>query len=395
MESCPPEVLFQIFAHACKDDGTTARSLAQVSTYIHDVSLPFQWQSLAVCGLDQAQALLVTLDANPEPRRKPIRHLFLSDRTGAFAVVDWYRHRTPNDEADAARLRSFDYQRQPWRDAQRQLLSYAAPTLQTLTVLFHDPYQSFRCIQDVLKLEYPILEEITIRGSAWEPTLADCLSSEVNVMEDTMPNLRKVHLVGTVAFPRVVRHITTRSPMLSHLRLSGMARDIDFARKLHAELYERRMAPSRLAPVRESPSGWRRPVGENIFADDVHWQRILPDRLQLFIAQPMRLPPATDCRCCSGYAATEWVTHVIREIGKSHRADSDSDATSENEDSPRASFTYLPAPRELYLYEEAKNDWIDSLSGGPGCWNGAWNFELDPWSEESEQEDSIGNIGSL
>ncbi|EIN08130.1 hypothetical protein PUNSTDRAFT_52608 [Punctularia strigosozonata HHB-11173 SS5] len=400
MDHCPPEIAFRICEYACMDDGTTARSLSLVSTYLHDVSQPLQWRNVAVSGLKQARALLTVLDSSNHSRRKVIAHLLLSDRVEEYAVVDWYRHRAPRDEEDALRLREWNHERAEWREVQNRILSYAASTLKTLTALFHDPYQSSWYIQDALNFSYPVLEELTIRGSAWEPRFADDMTPETDHANVDLPSLRKIHLVGTGSFQRVIRQLAIRSPIISHLRLTGISRDLGFTTKLYAELHERGLAPSSLEGVKSSFR--RRLQGEDsIVARDVDWPAILPAALELLVTQPMRMPPTTECRCCSGYAATEWVTHVLREIGKAQGNASDSSSEGESEHMHEGkgrrstAFLYLPAARDLYTFADAKGDWVDGLSGGEGCWEGRRDFDLDPWSEESEQEDGTGSTGSF
>ncbi|KAA1477105.1 hypothetical protein DENSPDRAFT_748821, partial [Dentipellis sp. KUC8613] len=77
MEKCPVEIFHIIFAFACTDDGTTGRSLALVSRWMYEASLPFQLQSLATKSTAQILALSAMLEQRA-PLHRRVRFLALS-----------------------------------------------------------------------------------------------------------------------------------------------------------------------------------------------------------------------------------------------------------------------------------------------------------------------------
>ncbi|KIM71842.1 hypothetical protein PILCRDRAFT_48162, partial [Piloderma croceum F 1598] len=74
-ERCPPEILHHIFALACKDGGSTARSLSLVSRTISKKSTYSRLHSVACHGADQILSFARILDTRP-PHLRVMRHLF-------------------------------------------------------------------------------------------------------------------------------------------------------------------------------------------------------------------------------------------------------------------------------------------------------------------------------
>jgi len=52
-EECPPEIWAIIFSLACRDDGSTALTLSQVSQSINTYSKPYGYQSVALMSCKQ------------------------------------------------------------------------------------------------------------------------------------------------------------------------------------------------------------------------------------------------------------------------------------------------------------------------------------------------------
>jgi hypothetical protein len=75
MDRIPYELLAMVFSLACLDDGTMGRSLSLVSKYIHQVSKPVKFQSIALRGHHQILAFRTLLCATPE-RYRNVCHLF-------------------------------------------------------------------------------------------------------------------------------------------------------------------------------------------------------------------------------------------------------------------------------------------------------------------------------
>ncbi|KDQ59170.1 hypothetical protein JAAARDRAFT_114773, partial [Jaapia argillacea MUCL 33604] len=73
---CPPEIWSIICRLACLDGGFTGRSLSLVSRYIHHVSKPFKFQSVAVVGFKQMDGFASILETTP-PELKNVQYLFM------------------------------------------------------------------------------------------------------------------------------------------------------------------------------------------------------------------------------------------------------------------------------------------------------------------------------
>ncbi|KAF9806957.1 hypothetical protein IEO21_08447 [Rhodonia placenta] len=388
MDTIPPEIHALIFAFACSDDGTTGRSLSCVSRYMRAVSAPFRWQSLAVSGVNQARGFAAVLgaatrDVNTTLRR-PVHHLFLSTRRQADAIDDHavYGWQTSTLE--------------DWPDYQAAILAYAAPTLETLTFLAFDPFfSSAMCIQDLLKVPFPRLTELTIRGRCTpsqlsltaymdEPDSFTDVESSAEQQQPadgcaargapTRPKLRRLHLAcayhgfayGTRATSKLIH---TLAPQLTHLRLSmlDMWGSKRVAEILHAECADLGIAP-RVLPLEPLPApGPRFGAGAGVgvggaaaaacTAQDVRWARVLPARVQRFVIQPPPTAPSDFyCSCCMDVRGDADVMRVFEAMGRG--AD--------------ARFLYQPArQRGGYGYGEAKADWLARIAERGGCWEEA------------------------
>jgi hypothetical protein len=75
-EECPPEVWGIIFSMACRDDGSTAIALSQVSRLINAYSKPYRYQSIALTNCDQITAFESAISSLP-PEFRRIRNLFV------------------------------------------------------------------------------------------------------------------------------------------------------------------------------------------------------------------------------------------------------------------------------------------------------------------------------
>ncbi|CCM04930.1 uncharacterized protein FIBRA_07127 [Fibroporia radiculosa] len=383
MDRCPPEIHALIFSFACSDDGTTGRSLALVSRYIHTVSAPFHWQSLAISGLDQARGFTALLRATKagaaRPRRRsralqapvrqrqrprPIHHLFLSTRRAADAADGW----------PAVQL-------EDWPMCQAEILAYASPTLETLAFVAFDPFlNSATCIRVLLAVPLPRLVELTIRGRCTPSQVSLTLSDEaVDVASETAvdavdgvadageghsglrPCLRRLHLACAYhgfAYGTKSTHdlIHTLSPRLTHLRLSML--DMWGSRRvteiLHAECAERGIVSRVLdLPALPGDEGTELPSGRSI-AGEVAWLRVVPASVQRFVIAP---PPTgvSDfyCSCCMDVRGDADVMRVFEAMA----------GTADER------FAYVRVREKMgYGYADAKADWLERVAGGEGCW---------------------------
>ncbi|KAJ7029877.1 hypothetical protein C8F04DRAFT_1398165 [Mycena alexandri] len=204
MQALPPELHSKICRIACRDDGTTSRSLSQVSKRIRDVSAPYRYHSIAVSGPVQIHKLVDRLRSIP-PEFRRIRFLFIYDyaslnspprfrRLVAFqdpaAAVTATREDFDALRAEMEALRSEPDDIRNWiypSDLRRDLaeiLSMAQETVELLSVV------SVKAGTDrsLLQGSFPALEHLTIRGPHTvpiSPTFAPRLST-LNVTEDAL-----------------------------------------------------------------------------------------------------------------------------------------------------------------------------------------------------------------
>lgn len=395
MERCPPELHAVMLDLACTDNGRTARSLQRVNHYFRSLSHPYAFRSLQISGLRQLKGAILSLDraqcssvSGTIPQ--PIEHLFLSDRAQEHASSEGLTlTRTARYEEERERLfRTLDDEAEHFARILPLLLTRAAPTLRTLTFLAFAPYHAAHTFQLVLTRRYPNLTDITLRGSAWEVHPPDEFTTTSSTRGGTVssrrplpglfPNLERVHLAATRVFTRILRQITHSSlpasssaPQLSritHVRLSGLSKDVRLAARLHTELHAVGLAP------RSIPNLTRRLARhpEISCADAPDWSPILPSSvngLAKVLLQPHKLPPLTDCACCSGYFLTEEMGHVLCEIAKFEPKEEE------------GRYAYVPASKEgdVYAYAHALKDWTERIEGGGGCW-------AVPVEEDEEQE---------
>ncbi|KAI0920073.1 hypothetical protein AcV5_007926 [Taiwanofungus camphoratus] len=391
MDTCPPEIHSRIFSFACNDDGATGRSLALVSRYVHEVSAPFQWQSLAIAGTQQAKAFVTRLRDNNKKNR-PVYHLFLCTRQLSEATDSWK-----------------SAHREDWRTFQKIILTYAAHTLETLTFIAFDPYfTSAACTADLMGIGFPRLEELTIRAPCTPSQLA-CAVGLYNTRNDDMVNTDAVQLtqpVGSdsrrdVTHRAVVRTVDSASctrpalrrfhlacayhgfaygtkathdfiqcvsPDLTHLRISmlDMWGSKKVARIVHAECAERGIVSPvlELDPVPGLPGNVSLPST----ARDVTWDRILPDNMEAFVIQP---PPAAVtnfyCSCCMDMRGDLDIMRVFEAVAR------DADQR----------FQYLPCrKKDGYGYADARADWLERLEGAGGCWMEKTDADEDTQDDE-------------
>jgi hypothetical protein len=457
MERCPPELHAVIFDLACRDDGATARALSATSTYTRAVAAPFAFRVLSISGIKQLRGVLAQLssaslrDKGKNPSTQPIQHLFVCDREPTYASADNLALSRAKYEEERERLfRTLDDEAEQFSRLLPALLTHAAPTLHSLTCLAYSPYHAAHVIQHILRTPFPELRELTLRGSAWEVHPPDEFGPRGGATAagaqpkpgsaGLFPKLERVHLAATRVFTRILRQITASARLVSvegcndndpsndvsddatlgphdgavaedgvsaepspspapipsspitHIRLSGLAKDVRLAARLHAELYTLGLAPRRLPNLTRRLA--RHP--EIVCAEHADWTPVLPQgaALRQVVLQPHRLPPLTDCACCSGYFLTEELAHVLREIGKAQPQLTlpSADVAAPHAKADSASYGFVPASKEgdIYAYADARADWIDRIAGGQGCWDVARGTDDDEGEHQWGDEDYSG-----
>jgi hypothetical protein len=349
MDKCPPEIHERIIAYACTDDGTTGCALSLVSKYIYEVSSPYRWQCIALPGYE-CILRFADLICNAKPRR-PIYHLFLSDRRSQASAVQQYM------EFERKFLPAFEL-----------VLAYAGSTLRTLS-FFSDAnlVDAATSLRRCLCISFPQLRELTLRACCTPGQLIGPYTLTCEI-----PNLVSLHLAllyhgfssdGLQATQRLISFI---SPSISQLRFTmldsrGSRRVIEV---IHSELAESGIVP----PVLDLPPSSSSDSLRVATAIPVTWDNLLPKTLELFVVRPS---PSTnaDCACCLG-----------------PRGDADSDVlrTLErmSELADKSRFVYitqrpiswrkcqLVSPLRVtgYNYVEAKCDWLERVEARAGCW---------------------------
>ncbi|CDO76825.1 hypothetical protein BN946_scf185033.g22 [Trametes cinnabarina] len=215
MNALPLELHSQIFEFACTDDGKTARSLALVSRYVHDVSVPYRYQSLSISGLKQMKKLVTRLNVTPHHLRR-IRHLFLSDwthdRTKERVVA------TSDEARDTYELES---------TIALRIITLAAPTVETLAVVVASPFSGPSLLGSLFSTPMPQLTDLAVHGFYPFPHAPR-----------SMPRLEHLHLSGNRS-PHGLLHfgmLKAACPALIHLRLSGLFASASFAEELRSAI---------------------------------------------------------------------------------------------------------------------------------------------------------------
>ena len=262
MDTLSVELHAQIFEYACVDDGSTARSLALVSRYIHAVAQPFLYQSLAVRGPVQIHALTSRLAPLPHYLRR-IRHLYLAELRDDQA---WPAGRN----GDASDLEGWEAA----CAAIAQLLVLAAPTLETLALTADCPFTGTSIIGHLWSLHLPLLRELAVRGFYPFPAGADAEGA-------TMPRLRRMYLAANRSPTGLLGSggLKDACPLLEHLVIEGV-----FAAQGFANEVERIFG-------RESERGHAR---DSLVDGDE--DSPLPSALRRVVIRPEALPPKSGIR---------------------------------------------------------------------------------------------------
>jgi hypothetical protein len=389
MDKCPTEIHVEIARFACKlDDGNTARALSHTSSHFRVVSSQFRFRCLSVSGVAQLESVLALLaaadakaDVEPHSPRPIIEHLFICDRPRETACQDWQKHLRmsgQNGEVEEARRKfaALDADAHFFMLALPKLLQRAMPTVQTMTILAYDLYRAPVIIQAILRTRWPQLEELTLRGSAWE---ADP-PTPIGVDQVLFPRLERVHLAATRMYQRILRQINaaasgpvvpidaasiengtvanTPTNTIKHIRLSGLSRTPDLAIRIHAELSAKNRV-TKILPALD------RPGYADFEAPALEWKPMInAGQLQTLVVNPLPLPSLVDCACCSGYADSEVMQYVFRQLARSSKDNC---------------VVYVRPTKfhEAYPYEQARRDWVSRITGKDGCWVTESTYEGD------------------
>lgn len=316
MDTLSVELHAQIFEYACIDDGSTARSLALVSRYVHAVAQPFLYQSLVVRGLAQIHALTTRLAPLPHYLRR-IRHLYLDDQDRAS---DAGRDAGDLDRWEAACT------------AVAQLLVLAAPTLETLALTADCPFTGTSIIGHLWSLHLPRLRELAVRGFYPFPAGADAGGA-------TMPRLRRLYLAANRSPTGLLGSggLKDACPRLEHLVIEGV-----FAAQGFANEVERMF--------------WREGEhGRGGVRDDE--DSPLPPALSRVVIRPEALPPKSSMRVRAYHAKMTDLLERAAEGSGGRVAVRP----------PPACETEIARPRNGRMYQF----WEERIAGGSAWWEDA------------------------
>ncbi|EIN10336.1 hypothetical protein PUNSTDRAFT_132430 [Punctularia strigosozonata HHB-11173 SS5] len=127
LESLSLELLQEIFKLACLDDGTTGRSLSQVSHWIRTASERYRYQSLVLREREQIAPFLEIFKSAAPAKKPVVRHLCVS-----FGMEDEARDARAYVQSFSG---SWVFRTRQWIDHEedaellRELVSLVAPTL--------------------------------------------------------------------------------------------------------------------------------------------------------------------------------------------------------------------------------------------------------------------------
>lgn len=353
MDRCPPEIHERIFSYACRSDPTTGCSLSLISHYIREVSAPYHWQSIALAGFQRVVQLASQI--RHIKGKKPIYHLFLCDRPPSSQHCVLH----PDDYS------AYDSDFLP---ALCTVLAYACATLETLS-FFSDAsfFQGAIAVRHLCSFPYPHLKELTLRACCTPRQLAGSQPRDMLLCQT--PVLEKLHLAlpyhgfsndNLQATHNLVQSI---SPDVTHLRFTlldkwGNRRVVEV---IHAEL----AASGIVAPVLDLPSSQLPGGASTAVAFPVTWDRLLPPNLSFFAMQPSP-NDAFYCSCCMDLRGDMDVIRILERM--SEKADHTRFGYMRRRSVSPRSCSSNPIEVAGYGYVEAKQDWMERIYEGDGCW---------------------------
>lgn len=197
MDRCPSEICGEIYSFACRDDGTTGRSLSLVSRFIHETSRPYKFQSVTIVGHKQLFAFADLIENTPSELRR-VQCIFISAHS---------RHTTSNPRA----LSPEYTQRREAYSAVKRILRAIAEWVKVIHVffVFYRPFV-------LLPVELPVLEELVLHGPL--ETSAD------HDLKIEFKSLKHLHLTSSCAPSYLMQQILKLTPSLIHLCISASDR---------------------------------------------------------------------------------------------------------------------------------------------------------------------------
>lgn len=209
------EIWTKIFALACRDDGTTGRSLASVSLYISSVVKSVKLQSIVLSNYPRILAFLQVMQAMPIRDRRvrfltiqfatPLAHM----RSGVEVDNSITQSLAPSTNRLQLLLRN--QREKNVAESISHLLSILAPSLVDVSVDFEDIHN--RTFTFLPPVEFPKL--LHLKYSA-------CSFPILSTPPPSCPRLQNLILDCTQSgdFENVAKHITTIAPSLQKVTVT-------------------------------------------------------------------------------------------------------------------------------------------------------------------------------
>ncbi|KAI0677212.1 hypothetical protein C8Q78DRAFT_987646 [Trametes maxima] len=350
----PTEIWQNILSQACTDGGFTGRSLSLTSRFFYSQSHSSRYCSLLFDSVKRLEGFLETLRAQAGGYRPVIEHLYISFHDEPIKTPRnfWTIYNRASEEERQKMDESVREEEARWnarfRAAWLALFSVAGPTLRTLCVV----EDGVAPLTVEFPCDLPRLEELTWQGR---------IDGFNGVARPTLfPALQRVHCLSPSGDP-LPWAITSTS--LTHLRVSSVgARNGKLHRELAAAIgvpdavwlydyYDEDEGSAARARTREVPSPPTHP------------------RLRHIVIHGVAPAPGRD----NGYLGMHW-RHVHHEVKRLARY------CEEYLDGVQVVVIEGPREKEGHWRERLRQEWLDRMQGGRGCWIKA---------EEEEEEDEV------
>ncbi|KAJ7491891.1 hypothetical protein FB451DRAFT_1216282 [Mycena latifolia] len=296
LHQLPAELCARIFDFACRDSGSTGRSLSLVSRYINATSQSAKLQSIALVGRQQILGFAALLDRTPTHLRTT-RCLFVNGQE-TEAEMELVIAAAYRGYREAAEVRAKLLQLLPPHDARVKALDeeVAGQAETTRQYLADFGAEGAQAMESILRALGPTLELLDLALNEYVakmlvsavslPRLVDFTTRSGFPLHPTdvpvlapCPSLRRLHIVETPSqwtwttrfFENGISHF---APALTHLRLSEINQDEDVINYLEGALG----LCTPLADPRVTP---------------------LPATVEMVLIKPgVAPPPHEGCSCC-------------------------------------------------------------------------------------------------
>ncbi|KAJ3561801.1 hypothetical protein NP233_g9976 [Leucocoprinus birnbaumii] len=373
VQDTPAEIWSKIFELSCTDGGQTGRSLALVSHYIHAVSKPYQYQSIALVGPHAIEHFGKTIANDPQRRR--VKYLFVSTFKPDPAVLDCilggplHTHKLLPRRSPLHQCTNSEYNNNQLQTKSNyaisadmyRILDLIAPTILNLHVLM-DFYRG----EIFFSTPFAVLEELSIQGPFHDHE--DCNDEFCDTLYPPIPSLKRLYLtdVFTCVKDRTYLAIRHYAPYLTHLKIQCAEGYIESGRTFLRQLMPLGVGSSGEAENVDlyghssfgKPVAARGSIREDEDEDNQAKRPRFPDTLQRILFHPG--PAQSRGRCAASYMVQIMRQTALRELEKCALED------------PRIKLFdespwMWPYSRE-YGYVEGKKQWLDGISGGVGGW---------------------------